>query len=180
MELSYRPHSIQDLLIAFKNEIKRATLASALDALVEKDRVISKLYNKSAVYVYNYGNACVNGGDVHEIEERVKGVEQEICGLKDGIARLKEYPSDEQLMHMIVELRERKERVRAEMDEIRKAGIDKKEYDRVMGMYKELVGIKKCRMGILRNIVDELCEGMGKKKGAIVEELGLSGEVLKK
>ncbi|ELQ75920.1 TBP-1 interacting protein [Trachipleistophora hominis] len=180
MELSYRPHSVQDLLIAFKNEIKKSALVNALDALVEKGRVISKAYNKSAVYLYNYANAGDNSGDMHEVEQCIKNVEQEINALKDSIARLREYPPDEHLIRMIGELREKKEKVRVEMEEIRKAGVDKAEYDRLMSVYKRMAGIKKCRMGILRNVVGELCEGMGKKRGEIVEELGLSEEVLKK
>lgn len=176
LEMSYRPYSANELVLHFKRTVKRGAVMDALARLVCEGRLVSKCYNKTAIYVYNYDVGVEE--DSRDVHNEMARIRTDIARLKKAISECMRYPSDDELSKEIDRLRMVRASNAEKMAEMKALGVDRDEYLRMKKRHGELAGMRKERMRVLRGIVDGLCDGMGKKRREIVEETGISDEVI--
>lgn len=183
LEEKNRPYSSITLEAELHNDIKQTQLKKILDQLVNDGRISCKNSGKMKLYFANQEDLQVaSPEELEQIDNRIEGLKETATGLGNTLEELraqrnrllKMKPID-QLRQYRVDIEENVQKESARKEELIKfsEGISPDDAVNFQKQFDLRCGQWKSRKNKCKEIIDQICEGMGKKPSELYEELDL-------
>ncbi|KAI5189652.1 hypothetical protein NEMIN01_0605 [Nematocida minor] len=150
--------------------------------LVSKGLITEKKAGASTIYVPVHTEED-NNVETEELDMKIKEKEEENTEIKKEVEELKnkknelnKYPSDQKLLleleDLEIEISIKEERI-AEFKKMNKS-IDPKEKEKMLKDLDKKIKLQKKIRTAFKHIIGDICEGMGTKPSALMEQLGIT------
>eukprot|EP00033_Pygsuia_biforma_P003494 GCRY01003824.1.p1 GENE.GCRY01003824.1~~GCRY01003824.1.p1 ORF type:complete len:211 (+),score=39.84 GCRY01003824.1:93-725(+) len=180
-----RPHSVQSCVDAMCGRIKKTACQRALEELTSQGTLIMKEWGKNKIFCIKQDEfPKVSDEELQELDDQLKELTESNTSLTAELKAISVEVSTAQNKMTLDEICDTIRTLKAEIAQQNKMlktdekqeSISKEDRDKLENQLNEYKKQWRKRRRICNEITDMLCEGMGKRRKELHEELGLEDD----